>query len=310
MDHGIEKLLAKVQKPGRYVGGEQNSVVKDKEKVKTRFAFCFPDTYEIGMSHLGMKILYGLFNQREDIWCERVFAPWLDMEALMRENGLRLYGLESGDPLCDFDFVGFTLQYELSFTNVLNMLELGGVPVRNDQRGEDDPIVVAGGPCTCNPEPLADFIDIFFLGAGEEVDLEVIDLYQKCKAEGKSRKEFLRLASHIEGVYVPSLYQVEYHEDGTIKAVTPLEGAPATIRKRVILDLDKVYYPKSFVVPFLDIVHDRAVAEVFRGCIRGCRFCQAGFIYRPVIEKSVETVSRQCRDLCASTGYNEVSLSL
>lgn len=309
MNPALEKILAKVQKPGRYVGGEENSIVKDKSKIKTRFAFCFPDTYEIGMSHLGMKILYGLFNQREDIWCERVFAPWLDMEELMRKNGVKLYGLESGDPICDFDFVGFTLQYELSFTNVLNMLDLGGVPVRNDQRGENDPIVVAGGPCACNPEPLADFIDIFFLGAGEEVDLEVMDLYQKCKEEGKSRKEFLRLASQIEGVYVPSLYQVEYHNDGTIKEVTPLEGAPATVRKRVVLDLDNAYYPKSFVVPFLDVVHNRAVAEVFRGCIRGCRFCQAGFIYRPVIEKSVETVSRQCRDLCASTGYNEVSLS-
>lgn len=309
MKHEIERLLLKVQKPGRYVGGELNSVIKDKEQVKTRFAFCFPDTYEIGMSHLGMKILYGLLNQREDIWCERVFAPWIDMEQLMRENKVLLYGLESGDPICDFDFVGFTLQYELSFTNVLNMLELGGIPVRNDQRGEDDPIVVAGGPCACNPEPLAEFIDIFFLGAGEEVDLEVIDLYQKCKAEGKNRKEFLREAAQIEGVYVPSLYQVAYHDDGTIESVTPIEGAPATVRKRVILDLDKVYYPESFVVPFLDIVHDRAVAEVFRGCIRGCRFCQAGFIYRPVIEKSVETVSRQCRALCASTGYDEVSLS-
>ena len=309
MKHEIERLLLKVQKPGRYVGGELNSVIKDKEQVKTRFAFCFPDTYEIGMSHLGMKILYGLLNQREDIWCERVFAPWIDMEQLMRENKVLLYGLESGDPICDFDFVGFTLQYELSFTNVLNMLELGGIPVRNDQRGEDDPIVVAGGPCACNPEPLADFIDIFFLGAGEEVDLEVIDLYQKCKAEGKNRKEFLREAAQIVGVYVPSLYQVAYHDDGTIESVTPIEGAPATVRKRVILDLDKVYYPESFVVPFLDIVHDRAVAEVFRGCIRGCRFCQAGFIYRPVIEKSVETVSRQCRALCASTGYDEVSLS-
>ena len=195
MKHEIERLLLKVQKPGRYVGGELNSVIKDKEQVKTRFAFCFPDTYEIGMSHLGMKILYGLLNQREDIWCERVFAPWIDMEQLMRENKVLLYGLESGDPICDFDFVGFTLQYELSFTNVLNMLELGGIPVRNDQRGEDDPIVVAGGPCACNPEPLADFIDIFFLGAGEEVDLEVIDLYQKCKAEGKNRKEFLREAA-------------------------------------------------------------------------------------------------------------------
>lgn len=245
MNPALEKILAKVQKPGRYVGGEENSIVKDKSKIKTRFAFCFPDTYEIGMSHLGMKILYGLFNQQEDIWCERVFAPWLDMEELMRKNGVKLYGLESGDPICDFDFVGFTLQYELSFTNVLNMLDLGGVPVRNDQRGENDPIVVAGGPCACNPEPLADFIDIFFLGAGEEVDLEVMDLYQKCKEEGKSRKEFLRLASQIEGVYVPSLYQVEYHNDGTIKEVTPLEGAPATVRKRVVLDLDNAYYPKS-----------------------------------------------------------------
>ena len=305
----LEQILSKVQKPGRYVGGELNAVRKDPSRVKTRFAFCFPDTYEIGMSHLGMKILYGLMNQREDVWCERVFAPWVDMEELMRKEGLPLYGLESGDPISQFDFVGFTLQYEMSYTNVLNMLDLGGIPVRSGQRREDDPIVIAGGPCVCNPEPLADFIDLFCLGAGEEVDLEVIDLYQTCKEAGKSRREFLREAAQIPGVYVPSLYQVDYHPDGTVKAVTPLEGAPATVQKRVLLDLDKAYYPENFVVPFLDIVHDRAVAEVFRGCIRGCRFCQAGFIYRPVIEKSVETISRQCRDLCASTGYDEISLS-
>ena len=200
----LEQILSKVQKPGRYVGGELNAVRKDPSRVKTRFAFCFPDTYEIGMSHLGMKILYGLMNQREDVWCERVFAPWVDMEELMRKEGLPLYGLESGDPISQFDFVGFTLQYEMSYTNVLNMLDLGGIPVRNDQRREDDPIVIAGGPCVCNPEPLADFIDLFCLGAGEEVDLEVIDLYQACKEAGKSRREFLREAAQIPGVYVPT----------------------------------------------------------------------------------------------------------
>lgn len=305
----VEKLLLKVQKPGRYVGGELNEVIKDKKDVDVRFAFCFPDTYEVGMSHLGMKILYGQFNSVPYIWCERVFAPWVDMEELMIENNIPLYALESGDPISEFDFIGFTLQYELSFTNMLNMLRLGNIPIRSSERTELKNIVCAGGPCACNPEPIADFVDLFFIGEGEDVDLEVIELYRKCRDEGKSKQEFLQLAAQIEGVYVPSLYDVEYNEDGTIKSFTPKSGAPAVIHKRIMPEMDEVYYPDNFVVPNIEIVHDRAVQEIFRGCIRGCRFCQAGFIYRPVREKSPEVIDRQCHNLCNNTGYDEVSLS-
>ena len=300
----VEKLLLKVQKPGRYVGGELNEVIKNKREVDVRFAFCFPDTYEVGMSHLGMKILYSQFNSVPYIWCERVFAPWTDMEEEMRKNNIPLYALESGDPISDFDFIGFTLQYELSYSNMLNMLRLGNVPIHSAERTE-----VPGGPCACNPEPIADFVDVFFIGEGEEVDLEVMELFRKCRAEGKTKAEFLRLCADIEGVYVPSLYDVEYAADGTIKSFTPRDGAPAVIHKRLMLDMDKSYYPDNFVVPLVEIVHDRAVQEIFRGCIRGCRFCQAGFIYRPVREKSPETIDAQCRALCENTGYDEVSLS-
>lgn len=305
----VERLLLKVQKPGRYVGGELNEVVKDKKDVDVRFAFCFPDTYEVGMSHLGMKILYGQLNSVPYIWCERVFAPWLDMEELMIEHNIPLYALESGDPISDFDFIGFTLQYELSFSNVLNMLRMGNIPIKSSDRKGLKNIVCAGGPCTCNPEPLAEFVDLFFIGEGEEVDLEVIELYRKCRDEGKSKEEFLQLASHIEGVYVPSLYDVEYNEDGTIKSFAPNCDVPAVVHKRIMLDMDDVYYPDNFVVPNIEIVHDRAVQEIFRGCIRGCRFCQAGFIYRPVREKSPEVIDEQCHKLCNNTGYDEVSLS-
>ena len=306
----FEQLLTTVQKPGRYSGGEVGEVIKDKEKVDVRFAFCFPDTYEVGMSHLGMKILYSLFNSREDIWCERVFAPWGDFERVMRENDIELYALESRDSIKNFDFVGFTLQYELSYTNVLYMLDLAKIPLRSSERDDWSwPIVVAGGPCACNPEPLCDFVDIFFLGEGEKVDLEVIDLYKATKKSGGTKQDFLREAAKIEGVYVPSLYEIEYNTDGTIKAVIPIYDAPKTIKKRIEADLDSTFYPESFVVPYIEVVHDRAVQEIFRGCIRGCRFCQAGYIYRPVREKSPDTICRQARALCESTGYDEISLS-
>lgn len=304
----IEKLLQSVQKPARYAGGELNSVMKDKSKVALRYAFCFPDTYEIGMSHLGMKILYGVANAREDTWCERVFAPADDMEALMRANGEPLFALESGDPIKDFDMIGFTMQYELSYTNILNMLDLAGVPLRAGDRKSLTPIVAFGGPCACNPEPVAEFADIIFLGEGEETTNTVLDLLKECKESGKSKQEFLEAAMHIQGIYVPSFYEDSYNPDGTLRALTPTHGAPATVKKSIVSDMNKCYYPDSFVVPFIDIVHDRAVEEIFRGCIRGCRFCQAGFIYRPIREKSVETINRQSKALIDSTGYDELSL--
>ena len=308
LNRAVERLLPHVQKPARYTGGELNGVVKDASKVKLRYAFCFPDSYEIGMSHLGMKILYSLVNERDDAWCERVFAPWVDMEEEMRKNHVPLFALESGDALDKFDLIGFTLQYELSYSNVLNMLDLGNIPLRSKDRTSLTPIVVGGGPCACNPEPLADFFDIFLPGEGEEVTNELIDLLIEHKEKGSTKLEFLREAAKIEGVYVPAFYDVAYHEDGTIASVTAKETAPARVKKRIISDLDSVYYPDKFVVPFVDIVHDRAVTEVFRGCIRGCRFCQAGFIYRPIREKKSETVNRQAKCLCETTGYDEVSL--
>ena len=305
----LEKILPLVQKPGRYTGGELNSVMKDKNKVDLRYAFCFPDTYEIGMSHLGIKILYSLVNEREDCWCERVFAPWHDMEEEMRKRNFPLFALESGDPLTEFDIIGFTLQYELSFTNVLNMLDLAGIPIKSADRKDLTPIVVGGGPCACNPEPVAEFFDLFMLGDGEEVTNEVLDLLKECKKEKVTKKEFLIRASKIQGVYVPSLYNVDYNEDGTIKSVTAIEGAPGKVTKRIISNLDEVYYPKKFIVPFVEVVHDRVVHEIFRGCIRGCRFCQAGFLYRPIREKSADTINDQCKVLCECTGYDEISLS-
>ena len=305
----VEKILPLVQKPGRYIGGELNSVIKDKEKVALRYAFCFPDSYEIGMSHLGMKILYSIANERDDVWCERVFAPWHDMEAQMRKHGIPLYALESGDAIKDFDLIAFTLMYELSYSNVLNMLDLAGLPVRAADRHSLTPIVIGGGPCACNPEPMAEFFDIFSLGEGEEVYDELFDLLEECKKNGSSKEEFLRRAAKIDGMYVPSLYDVEYNEDKTIKAVVPKNGAPEKIRKRIVSELDSVKYPDKFVVPYIEVVHDRVVHEILRGCIRGCRFCQAGFLYRPIREKSPDTINSQCRNLCDVTGYDEISLS-
>jgi radical SAM family uncharacterized protein len=306
----IEKMLYHVQKPARYVGNELNSVHKNKEDVSIRFAFCFPDTYEIGMSHLGMKILYSLLNDQSDIWCERVFAPWLDMEAEMLKTGTKLFALESQDSIDTFDFVGVTLQYELSYSNILYMLKLAQIPLLSKDRGEDAPIVIAGGPCAYNCEPIADFLDLVVLGEGEEVVLQLMDLYRLCKKEKVLKADFLRRAAQIPGIYVPSLYEVSYKENGAIAAVVPkYDDVPAKVKKVLVKNLDECYYPKQFVVPSIETVHDRVMLEVFRGCIRGCRFCQAGMIYRPVREKGLEVLNRQAKELQESSGYEEISLA-
>jgi len=309
MNRTLEHILPKVQKPARYTGGEYNAVVKNKKSVSTRYALCFPDTYEIGMSNLGCRILYGVMNEERDIWCERCFAPWGDMEEEMRREGLLLYGLESGDPIADFDIIGFSLGYEMAYTNVLNMLDLAGLPIRSEERTELTPLVVAGGTCCYNPEPLTPFVDMFVLGEGEEVTLEYIHLYQQAKQEGWSKDEFLVEAAKIPGVYVPTLYYVTYHEDGRVAAVTPKEGAPAVVTKRIIQDMDKAYFPVKTIIPSTEIVHDRVMLELFRGCIRGCRFCQAGYAYRPVRNRSPKLLAEYGKASCEDSGYQEMTLS-
>ncbi|MBU5592731.1 TIGR03960 family B12-binding radical SAM protein [Clostridium sp. MSJ-4] len=309
MNRITDDILYKVEKPARYIGGELNSVYKDKEKVDIRFAFCFPDVYEVGMSHLGSRILYHVLNSREDTYCERAYAPWPDMENLMRENDISLYALETKDSLKEFDILGFTLQYEMSYTNILNMLDMAGITVRASERGEDEPIVMAGGPCAYNPEPLYDIVDFFEIGEGEEIMNDVLDVYKKYKGKGQ-KKEFLREISKIRGVYVPSLYEVTYNEDNTIKEFKPkYDDVPSVVKKRFITDYDKVSYPENLIVPYTEIVHDRVILETFRGCTNGCRFCQAGMIYRPVREKSTETLIEQADKILKATGYNEISLS-
>ncbi len=305
-------LLKSVSKPGRYSGGEYGQTIKDKAAVKARFAFAFPDSYEIGMSNLGMRILYGVLNADPDIWCERVFTPWVDMQEKMKEQGVPLTCLESGDPVSDFDFLGFTLQYEMCYTTVLNMLELAGIPLYAADRGEDCPLVIGGGPCAYNPEPVADFFDLFNIGEGEEMLPEIVRLYVKMKEEGTyTRQAFLHEAARtIQGVYVPSLYTVTYNEDGTVAAYTPVyDDIPKTVTKRIVKDLDKAPFPNKVVMPYIETVQDRITVEVGRGCIRGCRFCQAGMVYRPVREKTPEVVDCQCRAIFESSGYEEMSLS-
>lgn len=303
-----DDILYKVEKPSRYVGGELNQIIKDPKDVDIRFAFCFADVYEVGMSHLGSRILYHTLNERKDTYCERAYAVWPDMEKLMKENNIPLYTLETKDPLNKFNMLGFTLQYEMSYTNMLNMLSMSGIPIRASQRTNEDPIVMAGGPCAYNPEPLHDVIDFFQLGEGEEGLNDVLDVYAAMK-DNFDRKEFLRAISKIDSVYVPSLYEVKYNEDNTIKEFKPkYDDVPATVRKRIVNDFDKVPFPEKLIVPYSEIVHDRVVLELFRGCTNGCRFCQAGMIYRPVREKTRETLVKQARTMLKATGYDEVSL--
>ena len=304
-----DHILYKVEKPSRYVGGELNQVVKNPNDVDIRFAFCFPDVYEVGMSHLGTRILYHTINQRKDTYCERVFAPWPDMEEQLRKNEIPLMTLETKDPLTAFDILGFTLQYEMSYTNILNMLDMAGITYRASERGEEEPIIMAGGPCAYNPEPLYDIVDFFEIGEGEEVMNEVLDVYKKYKGKGK-KKEFLREIAKIQGVYVPSLYEVSYNEDGTIKEFKPkYEDVPAKVKKRIVNNFDKVDFPLDMIVPYSEIVHDRVVLETSRGCTNGCRFCQAGMIYRPVREKTTNTLLDQADKMIKATGYQEVSLA-
>ena len=305
----LQRILPTVQKPARYTGGEFNEIKKNKDDVRVRVAFCFPDTYEIGMSNVGMRILYGVMNEMDGVWCERVFAPWGDMEEEMRKHKLPLWALESQDPVKDFDMIAITIGYEMCYTNILNMMSLAEIPLHAKDREGLHNIVFAGGVCTFNPEPLADFVDFFSLGEGEEITPEIVSLYDRAKAEGWSKEAFLLEVSKIPGIYVPSFYEHTYNEDGTIAAITPLNGAPEKVAKRIIEDLDHAYYPTKMIVPSTEIVHERANLEVFRGCVRGCRFCQAGFSCRPVRKKSADVLYRQAVEMLEDSGHNEITLS-
>ncbi|SFK62831.1 radical SAM family uncharacterized protein [Lachnospiraceae bacterium KH1T2] len=305
-----DELLLSIEKPERYIGNEINAVYKDKEKVDIRFAMCFPDVYEIGMSHLGIQILYDMFNKRNDIWCERVYSPWTDLDKIMRDKNIPLFALESQDPVRNFDFLGITLQYEMCYTNILQVLDLSGIPLNAAERAENDPIVIGGGPCSYNPEPIAEFFDMFYIGEGEISYDPLFDLYKKVKAEGGTRKDFLVKACQIPGIYVPQFYETSYNEDGTVKSFDPvIPEAPRTVKKQIVMDMDSVEYPDAPIVPYIRVTQDRAVLEVMRGCIRGCRFCQAGQIYRPVRERSLDFLKKKAKAILDSTGQDEITLS-
>lgn len=305
-----DEILLKISQPTRYIGGEVNMVKKDPSKVAVRFAMCFPDVYEIGMSHLGIQILYDMFNRRDDVYCERVYSPWMDLDPIMREQKIPLFAVESQDPIKKFDFLGITIQYEMCYTNILQVLELSQIPLHAEDRTEEDPIVIGGGPCTYNPEPIAPFFDLFYMGEGEVVYFDLIDRYKEIKARGGSRQEFLEMAAQIPGIYVPAFYDVSYKEDGTIEAMKPNNPhAPQTVSKQLVMDMSDTWYPEKPVVPYLRATQDRVVLEIMRGCIRGCRFCQAGMVYRPVRERSLEELKRLARTMLKSTGHEEISLS-